>query len=70
MADIKTIPDNELKKDLDDSYKDVLDCTTALRVGVVDYSGGSVQEQLDKNKQFIKVIEAEIQRRNVNEKKS
>ncbi len=63
MDDIKTIPDDVLEKDLEDSYKDVLDCTTALKVGVTNYSGGSVQERLDNNKQFIKVIEAEIQRR-------
>ena len=63
MRDIKTIPDDVLEKDLEDSYKDVLDCTTALKVGVTNYSGGSVQERLDNNKQFIEVIETEIQRR-------
>ena len=65
MIDIKTIPDGTLKKDLEDSYKDVMDCTTALRLGVTtyDYDSASVQERLDINKQFIKVIEAEIKRR-------
>ena len=63
MIDIKTISDETLKKDLDDSYKDIVDCTNALNVGVTNYSGGSVQERLDDNKQFVIVIEAEIKRR-------
>ena len=65
MIDIKTIPDNELRKDLDDSYEDVVNCTNALKAGATNYSGGSIQERLDKNKQFIKVIETEIKRRKV-----
>jgi len=63
MLDIKTIPDDRLKQDLDDSYKDIMDCTTALKVGVTQYSGGSIEERLNKNKHFVKVITAEIKRR-------
>jgi hypothetical protein len=62
-VDIKTIPDEELEQDLADSYKDVVDCTNALNAGITRYSGGLVQERLNKNKQFIAIITSEIKRR-------
>jgi len=63
MANIQAISYDELKKDLDDSYKDIGVCQIALSQGIVAYSGGSVKERLDHNKHFVKVIEAEIARR-------
>ena len=57
------IPMKELLHDLEESEQDIYNCDLAIKVGVTTYSGGSVQERLEKNKQFIKVINAEISRR-------
>jgi len=57
------IPMKELLHDLEESEQDIYNCDLAIKVGVTVYSGGSVQERLEKNKQFIKVINAEISRR-------
>jgi len=64
MLDTK-ISDDRLKQDLTDSYKDIIDCTVALKNGVTQYSGGSVQERLTHNMHFVKVITAEIKRRKI-----
>jgi hypothetical protein len=63
MADISNIPEEELRKDLQDSYADIIACEAAMRIGVETYSGGSVQKRLNANRGFIKVIEAELARR-------
>ncbi len=65
-VNIEKISDCKLRLDLADSYKDVADCMAALEVGVTQYSGGAVQERIDQNKHFIKVITAELERRKVN----
>ena len=62
-VDIKTISEDELRKDLRDSYKDISDCTRALSIGVFKCGSGSVQKRLDSNKGFVKVITAELERR-------
>ena len=61
--DIKTIPMKDLLKDKAESIQDVQDCTTALKVGVTTYSGGSVQERLDVNQSIVVKIDNEIKRR-------
>jgi hypothetical protein len=66
MSDITKIPEAELKQDLKDSYADILTCEIALRIGDYTYSGGSIQERLDANKHFVKVITAELKRREQN----
>ena len=63
MIDIKTISNVELKKDLDDSYEDILNCEAALKLGITEYSSGTVLDRLNKNKQFVKRITDEIKRR-------
>lgn len=63
MTDITTIPTPELEKDLKDSEEDIIACRFALSRGVVSYSGCSVQERLDANKNFVEVITAELSRR-------
>ena len=63
MTDITTIPEEELRKDLQDSYADILACESALKLGITSYSGGSVQKRLDANKHFVQVISAELERR-------
>lgn len=64
MIDIKTIPDEKLRQDLSDSYEDIAICANALLLGVTEFANGrSVQERLDDNNKFVKVITAEIERR-------
>lgn len=64
MTDIKTIADDELERDLKESYEDIKVCRTALSFGVNKYSSGkSVEERINNNRYFVKVIIAEIKRR-------
>jgi hypothetical protein len=66
MVDIKTIPIDELKKDLQDSYDDIKACENALiQVNFFGYRFDKVyvEERLNKNKFFVKVITAELERR-------
>lgn len=43
--------------------RDIIDCKTALSVGVTAYSGGSVTERLKVNQDIVKKIDTEILRR-------
>lgn len=63
MVDIKEIPTSELEKDLLESHQDIAICETALVLEVTSYSHGSVKDRLEKNKYFVKVITAELERR-------
>ena len=65
MVDITTIPTSELLADLADSKADISVCQLALTHQVEAYSGGSVQERLNKNRYFVEVITAELARRQV-----
>lgn len=69
MTDLTSIPISELEKDLLESNQDIAYCETALTLGVTDYSGGSVQQRLDANRYFVKVITAELNRRACNSAK-
>lgn len=68
MTDITTIPVEELKKDLRDSLYDIAICKTALNFNIVDYSGGSVQDRIDTNQRIADAIEAELARRDKEQK--
>lgn len=61
--DIITIPTGTLEIDLQESRNDISTCELALLHGITSYSGGSVQERLDHNKHFVKVISEELDRR-------
>lgn len=65
MTDITTIPQEELEKDLADSLTDIRICEFALLQSITSYSGGAVKDRLEKNKYFVKVITAELERRRV-----
>lgn len=69
MVNIKTIPDEELKKDLNDSYKDAQNCKTALLCGIVEYCGSDIKTRLKNNQYFIKVIQEELNRRDYERRK-
>lgn len=60
---LASIPTPELIADRDDSESDAANCRLALRVGVTEYSDGSVAERLASNERFIRVINWELQRR-------
>lgn len=60
---IEDIPTHELKSDLDDSYADIMNCEAALKLGITQHNGYDIQERLDRNKRFIEVITAELERR-------
>lgn len=63
MSDITGIDLAELLNDREEALRDIFICDLALLVGVVEYSGGSVQERRDKNLQIVEAIEAELARR-------
>ena len=63
MVDITTRPTSELLADLADNEDDIKTCQLALAHQISEWSGGSVQERLDKNRYFVKVITAELARR-------
>ncbi len=63
MKNIQTISIEKLKKDLKDSYYDIAICKKAITLGIKQYSGGLTQQRLDGNKHFVKVITAELKRR-------
>lgn len=65
---IATLTISELESDLFDSQEDIKLCEMSLRKGISYYSGGSVQDRLDSNKHFVKVITAEIERRKSRER--
>jgi hypothetical protein len=64
MTDITIIPEEELRHDLEDSYQDLTACEAAIKLGITEWHGKNVQERLDSNKHFIKVISSELARRN------
>jgi hypothetical protein len=61
--DIKNIPTEELRKDLQEGRDDIANCKAALEVGYVNWSGGSIQVRIDTNKRINEKIEAELTRR-------
>ena len=61
--DITQIPIDELLKDKTESLADIQNCQIALRVGIIEYSGGSVQERLDINQKIVNKINEELKRR-------
>jgi len=63
MIDIATIPEEELRKELKESYDDITVCNDALAHGIFEYSGGFVQVRLMINERIAKKIEAELARR-------
>jgi hypothetical protein len=63
MTDITTIPEAELRKDLQDSHDDIARCKIQLFLGITSYNGNSYQERLDTNQRIIEKIEAELARR-------
>lgn len=68
---IDRIPLSELQSDLQDSIEDIEICSRALAVGVTHHRDGlSVQYRIDRNRQIIEVIEAELGRRSRAESQS
>lgn len=62
--DITKIPKDELRKDLDETYGDIIDCEAALKLGIKTYGNGkSVKERLEANQSIRAKIEAELKRR-------
>jgi len=61
--DIKTILMKELLTDKEDCIVDIKVCQKALALGTTQYSGGSIQNRLDVNKEIIIKIDKEIARR-------
>ncbi|MBU3956448.1 OmpA family protein [bacterium] len=63
FIDIEKIPIEELLKDKEESLLDIENCKMALKVGIVKYSGGSVQERLEINQKIVEKIDKELERR-------
>ena len=67
MADILSIPTDELIQELRATDNDIVACETGLTIGVTEYHDGesvqSVQQRLDTNRQVKQIIETELQRR-------
>lgn len=60
---VQKIPYKQLMTDLEDSKADIINCQTALKMGILEVQGFRVQKRLDDNKNFIEIINKEIQRR-------
>ena len=67
---IQEIPEPELIQDLQDSRNDIGTCEAALRFGITEYSGGSVQRRIDVNKKIVSAITVELARRGRREEQS
>lgn len=64
--DMNLIPTHELFQDLVDSRIDIRICEIALECNIHHYSGGqSTQERLNRDKEIIRVILAELARRGI-----
>lgn len=63
MANIRTIPTNTLKKDLQNSKDNIVVCEKALKHGIKKCHG-SVKERININKLIVEVIAKELKRRN------
>ena len=61
--DITKMPIEELLKDKQESLADIQNCQIALRISIIEYSGGSVQERLDINQKIVDKINQELKRR-------
>ena len=60
MPDLSYISHDELLHDLKESWADYCLAQLALKLGITDYSSGSVSSRVDVNLQLIAVIEAEL----------
>ncbi|MCK4958674.1 MAG: hypothetical protein KAT00_04730 [Planctomycetes bacterium] len=61
--DIMKIPTDELRRDLDETYGDIITCEAALRLGITRYPSGSVRERLETNEKIKDYIKKELARR-------
>lgn len=61
--DIKTMPTEELQKDLKSIYSDLALCKSARDLGVSFYNGYSVEWNITTNERVIEIILAELARR-------
>ena len=59
-----SIPDEELEKDKQEAYSDLLACEAALHLGIKHYGKYDVKYRLEENKKQIRIIESEQTRRN------
>ena len=62
-TDITTIPTDVLEKDLRESNDDINACLAGIACGIVEVAGTPLVQRLEENKQFVKVITAELERR-------
>jgi hypothetical protein len=63
MIDITILTSSKLEEDLQASKDDITVCIDALSSGIKSYSGGSVEDRLKSNINFIEVITKELTRR-------
>lgn len=62
-ARIERLSKQRLIQDRSDCLSDISICEWALLLGVNEYSRGSVQERLDRNKRIVCIINRELERR-------
>lgn len=64
MAEIASIPKQELVDDREASLADMAVCMLALAVGITHHKDGMpVCHRLDRNREIVKAIDAELERR-------
>jgi len=59
-----SIPDDELEKDKQEAYADILACEAALHLGIKHDGKYDIKYRLEENKKQIRIIESEQTRRN------
>lgn len=61
--DLTHISMEELRKDKDDSYGDIMTCQALIKLGRIEEGGLDLKKRIIANEGFIVMIDAEIKRR-------
>jgi len=62
-VDITIISDDVLRRDLADSEQDINNCEMALAIGMTECGGTPIRYRLRRNREFVTMITAELERR-------
>ena len=61
--DLSKISNNRLQRDRVECFIDIKNCVDALSAFCVSYGGGNIQDRMEANCRFMRIIDKEILRR-------